>query len=94
MTNNSVTASVFQTSAAMGVDVISDTNAHTPPSGSNGWKYLVVSVEAVINAITDNGSPVSTNLTGVTFSAGTLISANGLFTSVDLTSGTAILIRG
>ena len=94
MSNNSVTASIFQTSASMGVDVFNDTNTHIPPSDSRGWKYLVVSVESVINAITDDGDLPSTNLTGVTFSAGTLLSSNGLFTSVDLTSGTVVAIRG
>ncbi len=94
MANNSVTTSVFQTSATMGVDIINDTDVHTPETGSNGWKYLVVSAEAEINAITDDGDLASTNLTGVTLSAGTLISANGLFTSVDLTSGTVVMVRG
>jgi hypothetical protein len=84
----------LQTGAAMGVDIINDTDAHTPPTPSLGWKFLTVSVEAEIHAITDDGDVPSTNLTGVTLSAGTLLAANGLFTSVTLSSGTVVMVRG
>jgi len=94
MSNISQTQTNLITGAAAGVDIISNTLTHTPPSGSRGWKYLIVSVECVVNDITDNGSLPSTNIETVTLSAGTLVSANGLFTSVHLGSGTVVLVRG
>ena len=84
----------LQTGAAMGVDIIDDTNAHTPTTPSKGWKFLTVSVEAEIHANTDDGAVPSTNLTGIVLSAGTLLAANGLFTSVTLTKGTVVMVRG
>ena len=71
-----------------GCDIYSDTDTHT-----GAWKAFIVLAEATINAITDNGDDVSTIPTASAIPVGTFISANGNFTSIDLTSGTVIMYR-
>ncbi len=71
-----------------GTDIYLDTDAHT-----GVWKAFVVLVAATINAITDNGGKVSTVPTATELPAGTFVSANGVFTSIDLTSGMVAMYR-
>lgn len=93
--NTSQTSTNFITGAVAGVDIISGQGAALSlPENCRGWKYVVVSVEAIIASFTDSGDTDSTGIVGTTLSAGTLISANGLFTAVTLTSGTIVAIRG
>lgn len=84
----------YQALASTGVDVIKDTSAHTPPTGVRGWKSIVALQDTVVAAFTDNGDLPSTGIVGATITAGNFVTAHGLFTSVQLTSGTAALIRG
>jgi hypothetical protein len=67
---------------------ISDTDTHT-----GAWKAFVVIDEATINAITDNGGSASTVPTATAIPTGTFVSANGVFTSIDLTSGSVAMYR-
>ncbi len=83
-----------RTSAFLGVDTISGTVAVTPPAGVDGWKYYVAMSDTVINAFTDNGDTSSVISSGVTITAGNFVSANGLFTSITLTSGDGVAYRG
>lgn len=79
--------------ASNGMDIYADTDTHNAPAGG-GWVALVALDDIVINAITDNGDNPSLIPTATTFRAGSYISAEGLFTSIDLTSGVVGMIRG
>ncbi len=99
MSNPSVTAAILRTSAEAGVDVFDFTTdgagPFSPPSGCNGWKYAVISTEAVFGVLTETGgSPASSGIVGPTLGAGTLVSANGLFTVVGVGSGCVVMVRG
>ena len=97
MSNISQSQANLVTAADGGMDVVSgaiSSLAATSISGLRGWKYCVCLAETIISAIVDDGSPASTNLTTWTYAAGTLLSANGLFTSITLTSGTVAMVRG
>lgn len=71
-----------------GVDIYSDTSVHT-----GSWTSFVVLQDTIISAITDNGSNASTIPTATELPAGTFISANGLFSSIQLTSGMLEMVR-
>ena len=71
-----------------GTDMYADTDTHT-----GEWTSFVVLEATVINAITDNGPSPSTVLTAVSIPAGLYVKANGVFTSIDLTSGSVAMTR-
>ena len=74
-----------------GTDIYNDSDVHY-----GNWKALVVLIEATINTIVEDGgnsTNVSTIPTATAFPAGTFISAKGVFTSIDLTSGTVAMYR-
>ena len=76
---------------AYGCDIYADTDTHT-----GNWFGFYVASDAVINAITDTvptGGTASTVPTATTIAAGTYVPASGVFTSIDLTSGTVIMYR-
>ena len=76
---------------AYGCDIFADTNTHT-----GNWFGFYVCSDAVINAITDTvptGRVASVVPTATTIAAGTYVPACGVFTSVDLTSGTVCMYR-
>jgi len=99
MSNISQSQANLVTAASAGVDVLDFTTdgagPFTPPAGSRGWKFMTVSTEAVLGSLTETGgNPDSTGIVGPTLGAGTLLSANGLFTSIGLGSGCIIALRG
>lgn len=82
-------ASAYRTMVGKnGVDIYADTDTHT-----GTWAAFVVLADVVINAVTDDGNDASTIPTATTLPAGTFATANGTFTSIDLTSGTILMIR-
>ena len=82
----------LQQGAADGIDSISGTNEVTPPAGIEGWKYYVAMSDTTFDTFTDNGDIPS--VISITITAGNWVSANGLFTSITLSSGDGIGIRG
>lgn len=80
-------------SAHTGVDIKDGAGTYTPPDQVS-WKGFVVLADTVVAAITDSGDRPSTGITSMTLPLGTVVSANGHFTSIQLTSGSIELIRG
>jgi len=79
------------TLGCFGCDVYADTDTHT-----GNWFGFYVAADATINAITDTvgtGVTASTVPTATEIAAGTYIPAAGVFTSIDLTSGTVVMYR-
>ena len=71
-----------------GTDIFNDASTHT-----GAWKTFTVLTAIVLYAITDNGDDPSTVPTGVSIPAGTFVAANGVFSSIDLTSGMVAMAR-
>ena len=71
-----------------GTDIINDTNSHF-----GNWKALVVLQAATFDTITDDGQTPSVIPTGVSLPAGTFLSANGKFTTIDLSAGMVAMSR-
>lgn len=73
-----------------GIDIYwdGDTDEHT-----GVWKDFVVLEDAIVAAITDDGTTASVGIDGGTLPAGTYVPANGNFTSIQLTSGTVSMGR-
>ena len=98
MKNTAQTTANYLTAAASGMDIFTDTNTHTPIGQIRGWKYIAVMDDATIETAVEGFSDTpSTGINGVAFPAGSLIAANGLFTSVkmaDQANGVIACIRG
>ncbi len=86
--NEEVKRHTAQAVANSGTDIYNDSATHT-----GNWKAFVVAIEATINAITDNGASPSTVPTATALPPGLYVSANGFFTSIDLTSGAVAMYR-
>jgi hypothetical protein len=75
-----------------GFDIISDTLAHTPVSGSC-YHAIHFLTNTIISAYSvDSTAPINGTLTGVTFNAGTVL--YGKFLSITLTSGSLLAYNG
>lgn len=85
---NSIEENTGQAVASKGTDIFNDTDTHT-----GKWKSFTVLIQATVNAITDDGGTASTVPTATALPAGSYVSANGYFTSIDLTSGMVAMAR-
>ena len=65
-----------------------DTDTH-----AGNWKCFVVLADVTINAIVESSVVASTVPTASVIPAGTFVSTDGVFTSIDLTSGSVVMYR-
>lgn len=75
-----------------GMEIIADTNAHTPATGYCYIALQMLSDTVLADISADSSAPITGTITGITL--GTNVVVYGKFTSVTLTSGSCIAYIG